>query len=771
MWSRTRVDKLPWIAVAAFILLGPAAFGQDIEPNDTPQGATLLSLPFMSGGGTISGATDIDFYKFNLRAGQEVTVWVQAVSQGSDLAPIVALYDGAGNLLEYNDKEFNLGRNRAEDDPIVYLKVPATGTYYASVSAATTFRNKPVEGSGTAGPYYIYLFTTFDGVYIGDRYEPNDTQESATAVSLPFDTYGAHLLYFGDIDWYKLAARRGDRITLDVDALEHKGHEGWELIVRARVGLFDESGKLLAESEANKDPDSGFTDDPALSFEVPRDGNYYVAVTVYHNTQYSTAFTNGQFRADPYVSSAKNDLGYYELHIHAVHDLWFPQIANGSFGGVYFTTTLLLVNYSDLPASGSVTFYNSDGAPLLSTFVQGQAPSDTAFFTIPPHGNWVVRTDGAGPGASGYAVLRSSVPMGGSAVFSQHEAGGALMTEAGVVAATGMDFFTFPVDVTGEFNTGVAVANLGNARPVSLYFKLLDTAGQTVSTRTISLAPGHHMSTFVSGAGQLFPTVTNFRGSLQVFADSPVPAVALRSSPRTLTTLPATSINQAFQPVTLYFPQVVTGKANGSYRSTIILTNPGYFPAAGNLRFTRGSGAPMPVNLEGRLAASHNFTLPPLSTAFLEASASGALETGYATLTADHGVGGVIIYAQHDAATGRLETEVGVAAADPYSKFCLFVEYEEGYNTGIAVANVSSDAAELEYRLKPASGPEALLEKGPVSLEPGAQRADLISGTNQIFPGFEGNGNLEIRASHPVPAVALRISATGMTALPVIRIP
>ncbi len=126
---------------------------------------------------------------------------------------------------------------------------------------------------------------------------------------------------------------------------------------------------------------------------------------------------------------------------------------------------------------------------------------------------------------------------------------------------------------------------------MSLYFKLLDTIGQTVSTRTVSLESGHHISTFVSGAGQLFPAVTNFRGSLQVFADSPVPAVALRSSPRTLTTLPATNINQAFAPVTLYFPQVVTGTGArvlslDHHPDQPRLTS----PPSGSIRFVRANG-------------------------------------------------------------------------------------------------------------------------------------------------------------------------------------
>jgi hypothetical protein len=97
----------------------------------------------------------------------------------------------------------------------------------------------------------------------------------------------------------------------------------------------------------------------------------------------------------------------------------------------------------------------------------------------------------------------------------------------------------------------------------------------------------------------------------------------------------------------------------------------------------------------------------------------------------------------------------------------MFAEHEEGYNTGLAIANTSGNSSDLQYTLQPTSDPAALLQKGPIPLEPGAQRADLISGTDQIFPEFSGTGTLEVRSSQPVPAVALRITATTMTALPV----
>jgi hypothetical protein len=758
--------------LAAWILLPPAASGEDVEPNDTTAQAIRLILPFNSASGSISSSGDIDFYSFSAKSKQLVTVWVQSDAIGSRLSAIIGLYDATGRLIAYNnDGEWNLGSNSRGEDPILYVKIPATGTYYISVSSASGFPLRIETKGGGSGPYQLYLFTQFDGTTIGDRYEPNDSRSTAAAITVPFQSYKANLLYFGDLDWYQFSARKGQKISVDVDALDKSGLADWELMVCTRIGIFDRSGRLLQSAERATDPDNGFGNEPALVFQVPVDDTYYISVTVAQDSLFSTAFTDAGFLSDPLVSSASNRLGYYEIQVREAQDLCFPQIANGDFGAVYFRTSLLLVNYSDQPATGSINLFNSDGTPMPAVLDQAGQPTSSLWFSVPAGESWVVKTDGQGPGSSGYAALRSTVPVAACAVFSQYDKSGGLMTEAGVSAATAMDAFAFPVDVTGQFNTGIALANSESSSAVNLFLKLLDAGGHPVATKTMTLEAGKQLPIYISGPGQLFPDITNFRGSLQVFADQPIPAVALRSSARTLTTLPAVTANQSYDPITLHFPQVVNGKGEVAYRSTIILTNPGYFPVTGSLHFNRSDGSPMPVKINGNQSAGHSFSLSAQGTLFLEAAASGQLEIGYASLTADHCLGAVIIYSQFDAADGNLQTEVAVAAALPSRDFWTFVEYEEGYNTGLAVANVNSSDSNLEYRLKPGSNPGGIMERGPISLQPGRQRADMLSGQNQMFPDFTGTGTLQVRSTNPVPAVALRITARTMTALPVVPVP
>jgi hypothetical protein len=279
----------------------------------------------------------------------------------------------------------------------------------------------------------------------------------------------------------------------------------------------------------------------------------------------------------------------------------------------------------------------------------------------------------------------------------------------------------------------------------------------------------------VSGLGQLFPGVKNFRGSLEVLSDTPIPAVALRCSSGTMTTFPTVSMNQSFESVTLHFPQVVVGPA-GTYRTTIVLTNPGYFPVSGTLslsgkiQFRNSSGTilvPKPDSPpEG---TAYDITVPAKGALFLESTWTDTLLAGYAILNANHGLGGVVIFSQFDA-TGRLLTEAAVPPAPISDEFLIFAQTDGGYNTGVALANINPMDVQIGFQLHAECLPDGNMEGEPIGLEGGRHKAELISGQDQLFPDFLGTGTLDVHCTTSIPAVALRLTATTMTAVPVIPI-
>ena len=742
----------------------------DKEPNDSTSQASQLVLPAGTVNGEISTVQDVDFYKFTGTAGDEMIFFLRP---GNGLTPILAFYSSSGHLLAYNDKEINYNTGGPAKDAILYLKIPGSGVYYVSVSSEDRFRNSP-EG-GTSGSYSLSVWPRTFWSQIPDTYEPNDSRAAATAVAVPFESNGAKLNFFGDIDWYLITAKAGDRISVDIESLEPDSHPDWLMTVMPRIGIFDETGHLQQEATSGTDPDNGYQGDPAIYFDVPYDGNYFIAVAAGPDDCYGSVFSSSGFLADPYISSAENLIGSYQIRVRSIKRLFFPQIANGSFGSIYFKTSVVLVNPGDTEAAGHISFFNADGTAMEISSPSSGMPPGIVYFRIPPRGDFIFDTDGSGPGTSGHAEVTVSGGVGGSAIFTEYSSSGTLITEAAVAASDLMDFCVFPVDVTGDFNTGVAIANPVSG-DINVYLNLLDLSGNPVATRSVPLAAGKQMAVYVSGIGQLFPTLRNFRGSLQVLADAPVPAVALRSSSRTLTTFPAVPLNQDYNPVTLTFPQMVVGPTSGSYRSTIVLTNPGYFPASGTLtvsgkiQFRRPDGSvltPRPDSPAG--GASYDFIVQPLGALFLESVPADSLVTGYAVLTANHGIGGVVIFSLYDT-TGTLITEAAVPPAPTSENFLIFAQADGVYNTGIALANTNPDQSELCYVLRADADPGDAVQTEPLGMAAGRHTAEMIAGDNQLFPAFSGTGTLEVRSSRAIPAVALRLTARTMTAVPVIPI-
>jgi hypothetical protein len=757
------------LPAAMFLLLAlpvsSSAQSPDREPNDTPAQAVQMVLPINSTYGEINPPQDMDFYKFTGQAESEIVIWVHATST---LEPILAFYDSNGHLLAYNDKEVNLSRGGPAVDPILYIKIPTTGTYYISVCSRAKFKHMS-EGA-TSGSYSLWAFPQNYWEFGMDGHEPNDTRATAAPIILPFDSNNADLIYLGDIDWFWFHGNAGEKVSIDIEALEPQSHPDWPITLMPRVGLFDESGRLLGEAAPGADPESGFQGDPVLIFNLPHKGRYFIGVTALPDSHYSSLPKDAGFLADPYVSSANGLIGHYRLRIRLLHDLYFAQIANGTFGSVYFATSVILLNPNSTESSGSISFFKSDGTPMEVTESAPDGASNTIWFRIPPKADFVFKSDGTGPGTSGYARVRATGTVGGSAIFSEYTESGSLITEAAVGASAPLDFFTFPVDIMGDFNTGIALANPDSASAINVFLNLVDLSGNLVATQNLTLDAGQQRAVYVSGAGQLFPGLRNFRGSLQVLADIPVPAVALRISDRTMTTLPAVALDPSYQPTTIYFPHVAIGPASASYRSTIILVNPGYFALSGTIRFTRSDGTPMEFGIgSAPSGSSYTFSIRPQGALFLESVPTEMLMTGYAVLTADHGLGGVVIFSLFDA-SGKLLTEAAVPPAQPSEEFLVFAQSDSGYNTGVALANVNELASGISYLLRPDSGSGTLLENIPGPLEAGKHKATLISGADQLFPAFSGTGALDVKSAFAIPAIALRLTGTTMTAVPVVPI-
>jgi hypothetical protein len=234
---------------------------------------------------------------------------------------------------------------------------------------------------------------------------------------------------------------------------------------------------------------------------------------------------------------------------------YFPQIADGiQSDGITWKTTIFITNPAAAgtsTASGTITFTTSAGGPFSISFVDGSGATVGSGNTIPfsISGGQARKYVSSGSGALsvGYAVVNSSAPITGTAVFSEFTAGGGLISEAGVPSAAASTRQAIFVDTQSGFNTGVAVAN-PNAGPTTITLQLLSSQGVTVvaTPATQPLAGNQHTAAFVS---QLFPSAPAFAGTMLIDSQTPLAAIALRFSPSGLfTTLPPIPIASLLYP-------------------------------------------------------------------------------------------------------------------------------------------------------------------------------------------------------------------------------
>jgi Domain of unknown function DUF11 len=252
--------------------------------------------------------------------------------------------------------------------------------------------------------------------------------------------------------------------------------------------------------------------------------------------------------------------------------LFFPQLADGRG----FTTTLILMNPSDLSEAGTLKILDNNGLPLAIHRV-GDPPgtASTFAYSIPTFGIFVLTTDGS-PEVINTGSVQITPAVGtntpaGMGIVSFAPAG-VLVTESGIPSATPTTHARIYIDQSGGHNTGLALAS-----PSSVPLEVSVTAFQSdgfiqLGSGTVDLKGNGHDAKFIN---ELIPTLpAEFTGVLDVSSPVPFVALTLRSLTNSrgdflLTTFPVADANMA-APVPVIFPQIADG---GGFRTQFILLN------------------------------------------------------------------------------------------------------------------------------------------------------------------------------------------------------
>ncbi len=441
--------------------------------------------------------------------------------------------------------------------------------------------------------------------------------------------------------------------------------------------------------------------------------------------------------------------------ILAQSDFYLPQVADGQGQGLVIKTTFILFNPSQNTVGVELLLTDNQGSPLSVTIPE--LGTDSTFsVSLRPGETRFLQTVADGPLKIGAGVVQADGALGVSALFTIMDGTGRFLTEAGTGSSVQAQKFVIPVDTTENFDTGLALFNIG-AIDSTVTFRARTAAGGAGPQTSRTLGPTAHQAFFVT---ELFSQLGAFRGTLEVESTRPLAAVVLRQnlSTFTSTTLPVVPSNS--QQLEFQLPHVANGVyAAGSVRTTFIIFNLSGSNAQVDVNLTRDDGSPFPVSIVGGEQNSSSFrvNLAAGASAFLQTDGSGALAAGGARVVSNVPAGVASVFTLYDG-QGVFQTEAGVGNSPALSSFTIPVDTQAQFDTGVALFNPGTISAAVTVRLLDADGIRIKVQD--LNLPPGGHQALLVRNT---FGGVSLQGSLSITSTSPLSALTLRLNASPLS--------
>ena len=300
-------------------LVGTLPEQAEAEPNEDMEHAQKCELP-VTINGVLAKSGDVDIYQVKLKKAQTLIAAQTANEQlGSPMDGLLQILNHRGTVLEQMEDTLWY-------DPRIVFTAPEDGTYYVRTFAFPADPNSTIRFAGAAS--YIYRLTLTTGPFVDHSmplaWHPSSTEpvalegwnlpedlktltpaiteskeqallshpqlgnwltiplsttpvtleskesqaEKGQLLTLPATVTGK-IAEPKEIDVYRFAAKKGDKLTFKVDT-----HMlGYPL--DAYIKLFDANGKLLKEVD---DPRRNYYD-AQLDYGIPADGEYRLEVT------------------------------------------------------------------------------------------------------------------------------------------------------------------------------------------------------------------------------------------------------------------------------------------------------------------------------------------------------------------------------------------------------------------------------------------------------------------------------------------------------------
>ncbi len=357
-------QKLWFSAAAAALMtlgLAPAASAQTADqPGDASTQARLDG----SVDGDISPAGDTDWYRLSVETGQRYNLALVGIERdGQTVDPLLSVYDAQGNQLAFNDDANGTLNSalrfvpQASGEAFVEARAfssEATGAYRLGVSA------EPIPADDAGG----------------------DTNTRARANA--GRTTNGNIEYEGDVDWYRFAARSGNRYQITL-----AGAGGDSGLGDPVLRVLDSEGNELA---MNDDSDGSLNS--ALEFIPRANGDVFIEASGYGGS-YTGAYrlniaaerlprdsvgnsrtTGGRVNLGQTVNGTldfPSDSDWYRVRLEEGQSYRFTLDASGDdpIGDP-------LIRLHD--ASGAEVGVDDDGGEGLNSYLEFTAPSTGNYF-------------------------------------------------------------------------------------------------------------------------------------------------------------------------------------------------------------------------------------------------------------------------------------------------------------------------------------------------------------------------------------------------------
>ena len=440
------------------------------------------------------------------------------------------------------------------------------------------------------------------------------------------------------------------------------------------------------------------------------------------------------------------------------------QIA--SAGG--WQTSFDLINTGTGTGTARLNFFSDPSGtplPLPLTFPQVALTSTTASTidrTINP--NAVLAMDSTGSISaseqSGWSQLLTTGNISGFGIFSNTTYNWNAVVPLETRNASS---YILAFDNTGVLATGVAVANLAT-QAANVPVVIRDDTGASIGTAQIALAAQGHTSFMLN---QQYSATTGKRGTIEF--DTPpggqISALGLRANGPALTTLPV--LGNVDSPG----GSIAHVTYNGGFTSTFYLVNTGTSSAAFTLSFFDESGnaqqVPLSLPQTGATQSTAALAQTLAAGAMLEVDtqAQDALAgvAGSAQLTTTGNVSGFEVFRW---TTYGQEASVPLETRTPNS-FVLIYDNAGGLTTGLALANVATQAASVTVNLRDDTG--ALLLNTSINVPGRGHTAFMLPDNYSIAAGKHGTVEFVTPAGGRISVIGIRATPTGtLTTIPVL---